>query len=89
MRVFNLVSRFTPDKCQLDLEKVKSQILWGMCLYGGSERSTRRKNKVASLCVINGTGAEILANVILFITMSATDNYMLAFNSLTLEPCDT
>lgn len=25
----------------------------------------------------------------LFITMSATDNYMLAFNSITLEPCDT
>lgn len=64
MHVFNLVSRFTPDKCQLDLEKVKSQIMWGMCLCGGSEHSTRRKNTVASLCVTNGTGAEILANVI-------------------------
>lgn len=41
-------------------------------------------------CVLlNGTGAEILMNVTLFITMSAKDNYMLAFNSLTLEPCDT
>lgn len=83
MHVFNLVSRFTPNKCQLDLEKMKSQILWGMWLYGGSEHSSRRKNKLASLCVIKWYRSRD-RDECYFITMSAKDNYMLAFNIGTL-----
>lgn len=58
------------------------------CMEDLSIASEGRINLLA--CVwLNGTWAEIVINVVFYITKSSKGNYMLAFNSLTLEPCDT